>query len=254
MTDNTPSSSAAPDRPDDMSRRKIRLRSLARDFALIVTGVLTALALENWNGALKEQRLETEYLNALAADVRAQIAHYDRWLEALTRHASWTAAIWAWANGTAPDQPPEEVLLWLKLGGQVDLDTQFQDGAYEDLINSGKLGLISDRALRGELISYHNSRVRWNSVIVGNSERAIERYAAAVADLIPPDVGWVAVNNGDLATLDLDPVLAEFRRRPAVRHALVAMAESHRFRTGTAQRNRQQAAEVLRKLESALTR
>lgn len=254
MTDNSPSSSAPPDQPDDVSRWKIRLRSLARDFLLIVTGVLTALALENWNGALKERRLESEYLNALADDMRAQIAHYDRWQEALIRHTNWTATIWTWANGTAPQQPPAEVLLWLKLGGQIDLDTQFQDAAYEDLINSGKLSLISDRALREDLINYHNSRVRWNSVIGWNSEQAIERYTAAVADLIPPDVGWVAANNGDLATLDLEPVLVEFRRRTAVRQALVAMAESHRFRTDAAQRNRQHAAELLGKLESALTR
>jgi type II secretory pathway pseudopilin PulG len=253
-TDDSPGGSAQLRKPGHLPGWKRPLVSLARDFVLIVAGVLTALALENWNGALRERRLEAEYLAALAADVRAQIAHYDRWLDALTRHAGWTSTIWSWANGAAPDRPADEVLLWLTLGGQVNLDTQFQDAAYEDLVNSGRLSLIGDRTLREELINARNSRIRWTSVIEASSARAIERYRTATADLIPPEVGWVAVQGGDVASLQLDSVLAEFRRRPAVRQALVQMAESHRFRAGMAQRNREQAAELLHRLEGASAR
>lgn len=229
-------------------------RKLGRDFLLIVTGVLTALGLENWNERVKERRLETQYLRALASDMRVHVERYDQWLAALARHSEWTATIWGWANGTPPTQPVGEVLLWLRLGGQVNLDTHFPNGAYEDLVGSGMLRIVRNPALREHLINYHNSRLRWNAVIDASSARAIERYEAAVADLIPPDIAWRAAADTTLAAVDLGPVLTEFRNRAAVRHALVTMAESHRFRANAAERGKQRAAELLAALEAELAR
>src|SRR5690606_26626046 len=203
-----------PNRP-----RKVKLRSLARDFLLIVTGVLTALALENWNAGYKERRLETEYLQALAADTRSHITQYQSGVERLAQHQGWTATIWGWANGAPPQQPVEEVLLWIRLGGQRNLSALFQDGAYQDLANSGKLGLIRTRAVRDALIDYHNYHSRWNSLIESSGQRAADRYAEAVAGLIPPDVAWRAATAEDLSMVNLTPILTEFRSRPAVRNA-----------------------------------
>ena len=233
---------------------KSLLTSLARDFLLIVTGVLTALALENWNGAYKERRLENEYLRALAADARAHVAQYDDWKKALTRHKAWTDTIWGWANGATPEQPVERVLLWMRLGGQLHLNTYFPNGAYQDLVNSGKLSLIRNRSLREALINYNNALARWNDVIESNGQTAADRYTAAVTDLIPPDIRWRAALKQDLASVALAAVLTEFRTRPAVRHALVAMAESHDFRAEAADRSQKQALALLKQLESELGR
>lgn len=234
------------------SHWKRRVRSLARDFLLIVAGVLTALALENWNGGLKERRLETEYLRALAADVRSHIAQYEYGVGRLAEHSSWTSTIWGWANGAPPQQGVEEVLIWITLGGQLNLSTQFQDGAYQDLLNSGKLGLIRNRAVRDALIDYHNFQARWNALSEANGQRAADRYSEAVAGLIPADVAWRAAMAEDLSTVDLAPILAEFRSRPAVRYALVGMAESHRFRSRAAEGARERAESLLAVLEKEL--
>ena len=233
-------------------RWKGRLRSLARDFLLIVTGVLTALALENWNAGYKERRLETEYLQALAADTRSHITQYQSGVERLAQHQGWTATIWGWANGAPPQQPVEEVLLWIRLGGQLNLSALFQDGAYQDLANSGKLGLIRTRAVRDALIDYHNYHSRWNSLIESSGQRAADRYAEAVAGLIPPDVAWRAATAEDLSMVNLTPILTEFRSRPAVRNALVDLAESHKFRSNAADRARERAASLLSVLEKEL--
>src|SRR5690606_33259339 len=95
-----------PNRP-----RKVKLRSIARDFLLIVSGVLTALALENWNAGYQEHRLETEYLLALAADTRSHVSTYESHAARLDEHSAWTARIWEWANGAEPREPANEVLL-----------------------------------------------------------------------------------------------------------------------------------------------
>lgn len=237
---------------DSNRQWKATLRSLARDFLLIVTGVLTALALENWNVGYREHRLETEYLRALAADTRSHMADYESRAERLTEHSAWTATIWDWTNGVTPQQPVDEVLLWMRLGGQLNLTTQFQDGAYQDLVNSGKLGLIRHRAVRDALIDYHNYHARWNTVSEANGTRAADRYTDAVAGVIPADVAWRAATVGDLSMVDLAPILADFRSRPGVRHALVGLAESHRFRSNAAERTRERAASLLSILEAEL--
>lgn len=231
---------------------KAKLRSLARDFLLIVTGVLTALALENWNAGYTEDRLEAEYLRALAADTRSHMADYETRAERLAQHKAWTANIWAWANGAPPQLPVDEVLLWLRLGGQLNLTTQFQDGAYQDLVNSGKLGLIRNRAVRDALIDYHNYHSRWNSLSEVSGQRAADRYSEAAANLIPADVAWRVATAEDLSTVDLAAILAEFRSRPAIRQALVGLAESHRFRSDAAGRARERAASLVAILEKEL--
>jgi hypothetical protein len=251
MSDSHGPSTAATEARSDR-QWKVKLRSLARDFLLIVTGVLTALALENWNAGYKEQRLETEYLLALAADTRSHMSSYESRAERLGEHSAWTARIWGWANGASPQQPVNEVLLWLRLGGQLNLTTLFQDGAYQDLVNSGKLGLIQDRTVRDALIDYHNYHIRWNSLSEANGQRAADRYTEAVANLIPADVAWRASNAEDLSTVNITPILAEFRNRPAVRHALVGLAESHRFRSNAATQARERAASLLSILEAEL--
>lgn len=233
-------------------RWHLQLRTLARDFLLIVTGVLTALALQNWDARYKERRLETEYLRALAADTRSHMAQYESQVERLAQHRGWTMTIWSWANGAPPQQPVEEVLLWMRLGGQLNLSTLFQDGAYQDLVNSGKLGLIRSRAVRDALIDYHNYHNRWNSLVDANGQRAAGRYAEAVAGVIPLDVAWRAATAEDLSTVDLAPILAVFRSRPAIRYALVDLAESHQFRSNAAERARERAASLVSILEKEL--
>jgi hypothetical protein len=228
------------------------LRTLARDFLLIVTGVLTALGLENWNAGNKDDRLETEYLRALVVDTRSHMVDYEAQAERLQEHLDRTTRIWDWAHGATPKEPVDEVLLWVRLGGQLNLTTQFQNGAYQDLVNSGKLGIIRHRAVREALIDYHNFHARWNTLSAANGQGATDQYTDAVAGVIPADVAWRAAAADDLTVVDLAPILAEFRSRPYVRHALVGLAESHRFRANAASRGRERAASLLSVLEAEL--
>lgn len=231
------------------TRWQRHLRSLARDFFLIVTGVLTALALENWNSGRKDRQLEVEYLRALSADVRAHVARCDQWLEVLAVRKDWTATIWGWANGADPEQPVDQVLLWIRLGGQQSLNTHFEDGAFEDLISSGRLSLIQNRELREAIINYYEALPFWAGAIEANGSRAAESYRTAVAGVIPAALAWPAAMHEDMTSVDLTEVLAEFRRRPAVRQELVGMAQSHDFRTSLAQDGRGRALVLLEELE-----
>jgi hypothetical protein len=159
-----------------------------------------------------------------------------------------------WANGspTAPTYPPAEVLLWMRLGGQLHPNTRLPDGAWHDLVNSGRLGLIRDRTLREVLVGYHNLKARWIEHIETAGQAAAEQYRLARQGVIPPEAAWLAAAEQDLSAVDIRPILASFRARAEVRDALVAMIESHNFRAGAAARLRQQAVELLDLLEHEL--
>jgi hypothetical protein len=60
--------------------------------------------------------------------------------------------------------------------------------------------------------------------------------------------------NDSVSRADLEPVLAEFRSRPAVQNALVTLVQSDDFRVGSLQRSREMAAELLARLETELAR
>lgn len=231
-------------------------RRLIRDFLLIVAGVLTALGLESWNSARLDRRVELQYLTALANDLRAHIARYDDWATAFDRQRQLTGTIWSWANGSPPaaTYQPGQILLWMRLGGQYHPNTRLPDGAYHDLVNSGRLGLIRDRTLREALVGYHNVKTRWIEHIETTGETAAEQYRLARQGVIPPEAAWLAAADEDLSGVDVGSILASFRARAEVRDALVAMIESHNFRAGSAARLRQHAVELLDLLEQELAR
>lgn len=58
----------------------------------------------------------------------------------------------AYTAGTSKMNPPSDIHPLI-----VEVRIAYWDGAYEDLVNSGKLGLIKRRAVREALIDYHNS-------------------------------------------------------------------------------------------------
>ena len=225
-----------------------------KEFLIIVTGVLTALALENWNSDRVERKNEGEYITAMRDDLRAHIARFDEWTAGLAEHRDWSKEIWSWANGTTPNRPVAQVLLSIRLGGQLDLNTQFQDAAYQDLLNSGRLGLIKQRRVREALVDYHNRLDRWIPVIQENHAVARERYAGAVVGVVPAEVAWRAAMREDLSSVDLAPILSNFRERPAIRDALVGMVQSFDFRMNAANTNREAAQSLLAVLDSVALR
>ena len=231
-----------------------RFTRLIREFLLIVTGVLTALTLGNWNTARQDKRLEREYLASLADDVRDHERQYGDWVTTLGQHQAWTDTIWSWATGVTPTQPPDQVMLWVKLGGQMALNTKFQDGAYQDLLNSGRLGLISDRKLRQDLVEYHARLERRNQIVEANGNEAKEQYAAAVVNIIPADIAWRATTETKLTPADVQTVIARFRAQPAVQQGLVAMQQSLAFRKCFAADGRNAAQAIQERIRNELKR
>lgn len=126
------------------------------EFAVIVLGVLVALAADAWNDRRLDRLEEREYLSRLHGDLARDTAQYafvlawmERKEEALDSVATWLAEV-----GSSPDS----LVMAHHLGAASNFGWNVgplgTSATFEDLRSSGKLGLITNADLRAGLIRY----------------------------------------------------------------------------------------------------
>jgi Family of unknown function (DUF6090) len=156
--------------------------AIAIEFVLLVLGVFLGIQVANWNEARRNEANEGRYLVELAEDLRADIVECDETVAAArgrvtaARHlldAAGMTLVWRspWAGVPADESAPGEdsgnawqpaepfvsaqgvYLRWLT-------NTRVLDGqrnTFDELVSSGNLGVISDRALVRTLTRYYAS-------------------------------------------------------------------------------------------------
>lgn len=175
------------------------------EFLVIVFGVLAALAVDSWRDRQQESALGRAYLGALLRDLTvdsAMLASTDENLQRkrasldLLLEVSWGAA------DIGPDSVgrlllPSAVLGWRMPAPQV--------AAYEELVSTGALRLISDQDLRSQIVLYYED---W--------ERQLERldrhrstYPNAIYALAPPAV----LNGADPVGREAADLMSRLRTR-----------------------------------------
>jgi hypothetical protein len=134
----------------------LRRASLLGELAIVVVGVLLALAADRWNGARQDRAAEQAYLAELEADLRddtsalsAEITRAER------REASARLMMSVVLEGVAIDDPAHFVLSVVNASTYGE-PVQSRE-TFDDLVQTGRLGLITDPALRRELTEYYNS-------------------------------------------------------------------------------------------------
>lgn len=134
--------------------RSLAVRSL-RELAVIVVGVLTALAIEGWWAEREERALEHEYLVALAAEaegnrdaVRSAASVVELNAHALARGRR-LLAVPLQADSAAA------LLESLLQGSMISPVTSFSFAVFEDLRSTGRLRLIEDEAVRLAVVRHY---------------------------------------------------------------------------------------------------
>lgn len=141
--------------------RRIRWEGLARgwraalrEFAIIVAGVLCALAAQSWWQAGEERRREQDYLRQLLADTRENERRLDAAI-AVDSVAGASAGRLAGALfGGAPLPAPDTLAAWFRGEAFASSDFQPLSGSYGALLMAGDLRLIRNDSLRALLVSY----------------------------------------------------------------------------------------------------
>ncbi len=141
-------------RRDLMSTRTSRLLNALGNLALIVAGVLIALAVDQAAQSIGERRREAEYLAALQEDVQADLAALRGPLsEGLDRREAAAQLVIAGLNGTLVEPAP--LVAALDRAGHVAFFAP-RRATFDDLISTGNLRLIRDRETRATLIEYYD--------------------------------------------------------------------------------------------------
>jgi hypothetical protein len=140
--------------------RRFRPLRVVAEVSIIVVGVLIALAAEGWREAASDRALTRTYLAGLSADLRLDSADYVRFLKPNYLPAQAVAAdslIVILGDSTVVVAPATTLrflreLLYL-------LSATKSRATFDDMVSSGRLGLIDDPNLRGSLVQYYASSV-----------------------------------------------------------------------------------------------
>ena len=155
-------------------------RGVVRDIAIVVVGVLIALAADAWWQGLEEQRREQHYLRALEADLAGA---KDALVEIRRETVASQEDIEAFMQVLEGDGPIpeglEQVPFYLPL---VDLPM----GTMDALLSTGDLRLLRDAQLRQVITSEHARMAavrRRFDVIADTDYRNYEAYVISATDL-----------------------------------------------------------------------
>lgn len=128
--------------------------AVALDFLIVVIGILIAFQITEWSGARKERAREGYVLEQIALDLgvienqaRLRVDMYTSKVEAVDRITAFVSS--------GATQPADEAALLADLN-----EVLFRWGpvqrspTYVELLSSGDLGIISDPALRAEIMGF----------------------------------------------------------------------------------------------------
>ncbi|WOJ93771.1 DUF6090 family protein [Congregibacter variabilis] len=129
------------------------MRYAVGEILLVVTGILIALYINNWNEQRQQLELEMQYLLALKEEFSSNLER----LEGMKRrNLSNLAAAIEMAKHTGPDQPAisDEEFAGLFFGA-LDNEVQYRPGTgiINEVISSGSLSIISNPRLKKALAS-----------------------------------------------------------------------------------------------------
>jgi hypothetical protein len=141
-----------------VTRSKRTPKSAAVDVALIVLGVLIALALDAWLGRLQELKQERHYLTVIRSDLQQDLEFIEGRLQ--TEIANRLSAVDT-IRGILERNPveptdPDKLTDAINVAGFYAIFVARQ-AALNDLINTGNLRILRDRELRLDLLRYYAS-------------------------------------------------------------------------------------------------
>jgi hypothetical protein len=144
-----------------MLRRKFKLDGsyFVGELLIVTLGVLVALALDSWNDARLERRVEEEVLAWLISDVQSDTAFFTWWSDAVADKLA--ALEQASVALTDPTFVVTDSLGFLKdvtVGSYYGWNQpSVRRTSFNELVSSGNLGLIDDPTVRRRIVEYYYS-------------------------------------------------------------------------------------------------
>jgi hypothetical protein len=229
-----------------------KLRRAGLEFLTIVTGVLTALALDGWNSSRQDREREQQYLRSLSSDLQTQVERFDSWLTDYDNRAKVAEALWQVVTGSAPTGLSRQDLHGAFVsGGTYRPPRLFSDATYQDLISTGNLRLIRDQRVKSAILNYHALRDQYLEWVDEVARESSDRWRRVSDGLVPASLTRARDTGQGFSDYDFAPVVAAFRNRQDVQSSIantLSNFEDLRYFTKTA---RDSAQSLVRQIEAA---
>jgi hypothetical protein len=198
--------------------RKLKLdwAYLVGELLIVTVGVLIALALDSWNDARLERRVEDEVLEWLISDLESDTAMFAWWSENVLEKLAALDQVFTILG--EPNSPVQDSLAFLNAIGTGSYFSWSQPSVrrttFDELVGSGKLGLIDDLRVRRRIIEYYylvdDSR--------GRMQARRTRYPEIAYRLVPRASEWTAPERLDGTRLRL--TIEQIRRSELAGHVV----------------------------------
>ena len=202
-------------------RSQKRIGWLFAEFAVIVLGVLTALAADEWRQAREYLESEIGYVERLRTNLEADTAAYRN---AISVNAQYRQVLQTFLDILDRRIPfPDDhmdVPAALNGGLNARFDGPRRD-TYDELINQGDLGRIRSSPVREALAGYYGSIDAYEAVQVAEWQEQALRVETLLIERLPPDTyRWVQGTASPTGIAQRDAV--DFALSPQQVRALLA--------------------------------
>lgn len=168
--------------------------AIALDFVIVVVGVFIGIQLGNWNGARIERAQSGIFTRALETDLRADAALYREVADYYSTVRENGERVLAALQGETP-LPDEELVISAYRASQVAL-RPVNRSTFDELVSTGRINLITDRALRTTAIDHFG----FSYIDVAQIDGRQSEYRQLFRSTVPPDAHRAArARCGDLA-------------------------------------------------------
>jgi len=144
------------------------------EIILVVIGILIALQINNWNQSQKEKKIEAEYQKNISTDLKEQLSSIDVQMD--YERAYYEAG--------------SRIIHYYNTNQTFSLDSTFfkdasflterktfiiTDPTYTDLISSGNITLIKNKANKDKVLNYYQELERVEKVIQSNNSLLVDQ-------------------------------------------------------------------------------
>ncbi len=151
----------------------LRLRWFGAEFLVVVSGVLVAIALNAWYQGRQDATTEATYLALLSRDVEHTVADLQeaaafersQELNGLTVYRALSSR----RAGPEPDSVRAALTELL-----VRRTATLSKATYEDLLSTGNLGLIGNRALRDRIVRFYEASMTLTDILNRNNAAFVD--------------------------------------------------------------------------------
>lgn len=125
------------------------------ELLIVVVGILIALAIDQWNDNRLERTEEVEAISRILVDVRSDLQFLEFRFKAIASKEKSLLRIRETLAGSSPSDPRsflKDIVIGADFGWNQGLA---QQSTYDDLLGSGKLGIIGDPEIRFQIATYY---------------------------------------------------------------------------------------------------